>query len=222
MLALANGKVVLEATVVLPLRGRWTASLRLDAREVVEQGPVVLEAPGMTLRGVARPSRAVVVRDQVYLEAVGGTGGLGAEIAPRSYRHPRVRKILEDLSRDAGETLASSSTSSTLDRTLSGWVRARGTGGAALDELLEALADTPSWRLTDAGELWVGVETWPELVQTGQMVLEEPDTARGRMVLGMPDGALRPGVTFLGRRLTRVTHRLRAGAFRTEVEFHVG
>lgn len=207
-----NGDRVVRATVWLPVSGRWTLQAQLDAK-VFTATSLSLDAPGMKLTG-GTVRRSAIVLDSVHVLGVGGKAGLARELAPKAYRVTTVGLIVADILREAGETLATTAHTATLGRGLSSWMRHRGTAAVQLDTLLAHVG--AYWRLTDAGAVWVGVDTWPTV--TPNYVLTGPDRGSGRTVIAAETAELRPGTTFLGRKVLGVRHTFEASRFRTEVE----
>lgn len=212
-----NGAAVLRGDLLLPRVGQWSADLVLDA-EIAPSGSVVITSPaGLRLVGMAERSRAVDGRVEVRVR--GGAGGLRRELAPVAYRPVggvRVRTILEDWSRESGETLSAEIDPALLGWVLTAWTRERGSSERSIRALARALGC--SWRFDPDGGLLLVRETWPTVDPDGVTVLRE-DPINDAIELGVdvPLPAFVPGVTWQGRRVSSVeafivgngTHRVR-------------
>ena len=209
------GAPVLEARVRLPRAGAWVASVSVDTRDL-PSGRVELVVRDQTFAGTVR--RAGLWRGTASVQLVGGAGGLATPLPPKAYRSTPLRIPLGDVLTAAGETLASDADEELLGRTLTAWVRTAGPGSAALERLLAGAGPGYGWRVKAEGAVWVGAETWPELeLADAQLLVEEPH--EGRAVVWDETLALRPGVTFMGRRVSLVEHHLSPDRLRSTVTF---
>lgn len=198
-----NSLPVLVATITAPRVGVWVADLEV-ATETAPSGRVTL-APeaGAPWSGtvVAGGLHAGTWRGRV----VGGAGGLRGELGATSYRSGTLQDVLADAVREAGETLAEG-----VD--LSGWsfalyLRLGRTAARTVADVARA-AGVP-WRVTRAGAVWAGAETWPAATVADLSVVgEEP--REGRYELAGGSLALDPG--------TAVTLPLAAGPTAVQVD----
>lgn len=182
-----NTLPVLVATITAPRVGVWVADLEL-ATETAPAGRVTL-APetGAAWSGtvIAGGLHAGTWRGRI----VGGAGGLRAELPATSYRNATLQDVLADAVREAGEALAAG-----VD--LSAWavalyLRLGRNAGATVADVARA-AGVP-WRVTRAGAVWAGAETWPAVTVADLSVVgEEP--REGRYELAGGALALDPGV----------------------------
>jgi len=209
-LATVNQRRAMSLSVMMPLRGAWQAKASLDGTEPVTSATI--SAPGLSLTGTMRRTGPFLGR--TGLSATGGRGGLGVVREAKAYRGISVRLIVEDILRESGEILATDADSTILGLTFLHWTRQRDRAGHQLTRLVEAVGAT--WRLRDAGTVWIGVDTYPTI--TFDHVFLHEDPARSRLSIAPVDARLRPGVTFLNRRVVNVTHHF-TDKLRTEVEY---
>jgi len=204
-----SGAAVLRGVVSFPARGVWFAELVLDTA-AAPTGPVVIEASGMALTGVARGGSAY---GRTAVRVVGGHGGHRRTLSPKAFRGVPLRLPLADALGELGEAVAATSTPAVLTARLPVW----GRQATRLGEELDALADAASatWRVLDDGSTWVGVETWAESTLEHRVIDVAP--AEGRRVLAVDAYSLRPGVMLDGARVSRVTYRITPERVRVEV-----
>jgi hypothetical protein len=219
-LASANNLPVLAATLTMPRIGLWSADLVVDTEDPTKlAGAIDLELGDVHFKGTVY--RSAPFQGRTELRMVGGAGKLNTPLPARFYRETPVSVPLGDILAACGETLSTASEAATLTRGLDTWTRtgpgagSSGTGGNGIQQLATSLGF--AWRSLGDGTIWVGYETWPELKATGEALDEFP--AEGRAVYAMDLAILRPGVTFRGRRISGVVHRLTGSSFRTEVLF---
>lgn len=156
--------------------------------------------------------------DQSALRVIGGSAALGSTIVdPKFYKGASVRQILTDLLTAANQTLSPTVESALLDQILPTWARARGKVGDALAELLKVVAPDLASRVFDDGSLWFGRESWPEVEGDHVLIQETPDLLKAEIAPEEP--FLRPGTTFLDRRVSVVVHKLSSESLRTDVYF---
>jgi hypothetical protein len=210
------GASVLAASLVLPRRGAWHATLTLDT-DVPPSGAVTLA----TDEGAALYQGSVVRAREVYgrVEAlvVGGKGGLAKQLPPRRYLSVPARLVLVDLLTEAGEALSGASDASVLATQLGGWTRLAGTAGDALARLCEALG--ASWRVGLDGSVRLFAQSAPgEATTTKGLKLDDaPGEASALYALDRLD--LEPGQLLDGRRVNRLEHTISAGSIRSKVWF---
>lgn len=209
------------ALVTLPLTGAWTVDLALspvqDDVGAALTGRVRIDLNGLTLSGTVVRSEAI--DGIIAARVVGGAGKMGTELPEKFYRgSSTLAKIVGDMLREAGETLAGASSTTLLANALGTWQRARETVGAALSRVLRLFGG--SWRMTPAGEvLVVAAESWP-VVAPAHTLVAGSDPTLGTYRVAWPDTTpsdVLPGVTFRGARIRYVIHELTAGSLRTEV-----
>lgn len=215
----AGGLPVLELELVMPRRGLWTATVRCEgprgAQRPLEAGQAVTLACGaVTLSGTAYRAGSDVETTSAMV--VAGRGGWRQQVAPRYYRQVPLRVVLSDLASEVGEAVAASSSTAVLGQQLRAWVRPEGTAGDALRALEAELGF--AWRATDAGELWVGEETWPATSLGAGDVLASEGQADGVLEVLTERCALRPGTVLDGRRIGAVVQRIGSAELWTETE----
>lgn len=217
----ANSYAVIEATVTLPRSGAWHADLLVDVQNEAEvSGPISLTVGDLiSYEGTAvRPPS--VFADSVRVRMVGGLGMLGKSYAkPKSYRGVPLKLVLQDIVRDAGEALSPRCDAGLLAARLSAWTTIRQPAGEALALLLRA-ADGAVWRILPDGTVWAGYEVWPASDGTEYVVTDEDD-AQGVMKLASEAPAILPGLTVLGRKISRVTHHWRASEMTSTAHWEV-
>jgi hypothetical protein len=212
-----NGMPILSACVDMPLRGAWTADIVVDCDDrdrVLGRAPLDNAAGTWALSGTVRAGDVDSAGKSV-LRVVGGAGGLANRLAPRFFRNIEASIVLSDAIDEGGERLAVSSDSDLLKTTLTGWTRMRVTLADEIDALASAL--DASWRVLSDGTIWIGPETWPADSTAYDCIEDYPH--EGRIVIGPSVPSLAPGVTFLGRAVVHVTHKISPSALRTEVLF---
>lgn len=203
-----DGALLVGVRLRMPRIGAWTADVAVDSR-TAPTGAVTLALQGATLRGTVH--RSGLWKGGAYAQLVGGAGGLATQLSARAYRDVPLRLPVSDVLREAGETLAPSSTG--LDEQRPAWVRMAAQASTSLGLLLAPAG--LSWRTLVDGTVWVGQETWPESTLEHE-VLEE-DHAHGRAVLWSQAFGPLPGETWRGRRLLCVQHEVEASRSRTTV-----
>ncbi len=210
-LILPSGEAsIVAGSLHLPDRGIGVGVVEVHAEELPDVGvPAVLSFAKKsgardTFAGTVRKLALDPGRKRLSCTVVLGAGRLAAELGPRDHHAGTTELPAGLLARsivdDAGEQLADG-VEAALDKLLvPHWKRARGSGLAALDLLVEVLG--LGWRVLPNGRVWVGVETWPEVSsrEIGYM-LED-----GGVRLA-PDGAeILPGMTLGGRQLVSVDY----------------
>lgn len=208
-----NGSLLLSADVTEPRVGAWRVELEADATEAFS-GAVTLDLNGIEFKGTVLPGRSGEHGGSVRAAVVGGKGGLSKTIAAQNYANGviRVETIVKDILRAAGETLSASSDAAVLGRQLPKWHREEGVASHALVAVLDAAQ--ASFRVNRAGEVWVGVDTYP--VANPEHVLTDEDWSAGILALDCESPELEPGTTFREQKIEQCIHRLRPNSFTTE------
>lgn len=199
--ATLGGLPIVNARASFPRVGAWTAEVQV-ATEQVPTGQMLLTLGSGSFVGTV--VRGVVHRAACYARLVGGAGLMGTELEPKSYHSAPVQVPLQDIATDAGETLAATSEAAVLRVLLPHWVRMAGTAGAALAQLLEAVAGS-TWRFLPNGDLWVGTESWPKTA-ADQVELIDYEPLRDKVRFFSEQPGVQPGATFLGRKVSYVEH----------------
>jgi hypothetical protein len=207
-----NDAPVLTGELSMPRVGAWHAKIQSPGDEALS-GSVTIVSHGLTFSGTV--VRSGVDGGRVLTRVVGGTGKLPTELPAKNYANAvgvKVRQVVADLLREAGETLSADSEGAVLDRTLAKWERSKGTASDALRDILEPFG--AAWRVLRDGTVWVGAVAYPE--QEIAHVLLDEDWIGGSIEIAPEAPELRPAVTFLGQPISYVVHSLEPGALRTE------
>src|SRR5690606_20459620 len=212
-----NGMRVATCTLVLPRVGVWHADLTVDIDDDAEvpSGEVTLETEHRTWRATVR--RGSEDRGGAKLRVVGGKGGMGNIVPPKSYRAAIARLPIADALSAAGEALADSADRGTLHRMLPFWTSPSATAGEIVARVCADLG--VAWRMLDDGTVWVGPETWPawETPADAMVTARWPDD--GAVEVADETLSASPGMTFEGQRIGRVEHRISADGARTILFF---
>lgn len=196
-----NGAPVVSAVIEAHREGAWTADLVIDS-ETAPSGVVdVTDASGMVLlRGRVLRAEAPFGRAEVRL--VGGVGALATVLPPRYYRGATVRTILADLARETGSVVADD-LGPEASATLTAWVRVGGDDAVtAIRHLLRAALPAGwTWRARFDGSLWLGADSWPDVIAPEVEVVDRRP-ARGELVVRAATVAellaIEPGQVFEG------------------------
>lgn len=213
---------VLSGEIDLPMVGIGTLEVELGSGEnlpaagdAVRVEVLAADGPGVAYQGTVRTSGDHEDRGKLFI--VLGSGGLGRTIAAKPYANsPTAFRLLDDVVRDAGETLSSTVNEAALTaRSVNTWLRAEGTGAVALQRLAEHFSYT--WRVLSDGTVWMGAETWPAFTGTGLYELAQDRSASTATYADAETMA--PGVTWEGRKVYRVTHQITPKGTRARVTY---
>lgn len=208
----ANGMRLSRAIITMARLGNWSGELYVDS-DTKLTGSVSLDIDGQAFKCFADPVLSGVFAGTSQARVVGGNGGLGKELAPKSYANgPSLQQVLVDILRECGETLASDADPSVLAKRFGKWHRERGPALRAIEALTYVAG--VDWRVKADGTVWVGVDAYPEQKLVYQLVNE--DWAHGTITIDPAKPELRPGVTFSGLRVEEVRHYLSPGGLRSE------
>ena len=206
----AAGASILTATIHELTNGRWFADVEIDT-SVVPSGTITLDL-GAGGSFVGTVARADTHSGKARARVVAGQDGIGSLVKAKAYRQTTMGVILDDLARDTGEIILSSTELRASYTQL--WHRSRGSGANALRAAVAHLGAT--WRFQRDGQLWIGADAWEDLPVDGV----EIDSHEGEgWVLYAPHDAptLRPGYTVDGRRVDAVVTLLRGGSLSQRV-----
>lgn len=198
----------------MPVRGLWHAEIGVDTKVLVDDATMTFKGPALSLKGTTY--RGGLFAEKASVRMVAGAGGLSKALPATSYFRVTVRHCIEDILRESGEALSSTSDASLLNAFLERWTRPRGSAADALAVLLDTIPNA-TFRALDDGKLWFGFDTWPTTNLPYQVLSEDP--AAGRLILSSEEPTLRPGVTLDGRRITRVDYIFDDTSVRAEVEY---
>ena len=206
-----NGFGVIEATIVLPLRGNWRADVvaSTDGEDVTGSAEVTDEGlvyAGTVVRGGVEFTRWIG-------RIVGGAGKLDGPCLPRAYRETTAGLVLADLMTETGERLSTQSDPAVLAYALPQWFRF----GNVEDVIEELVVDKigANWRVEREGAIWVGFDTFPNVEP--DVVIEERDDQQKKWTLAAETTEFSPGVVFEGQQIVEVTHRITEAGLRTEL-----
>lgn len=192
-----NDVSVIGGSVSMPKVGVWTADLvidQIDGSGFGDGTQVTISADGgVSLSGVVAPARTGDFLDAVHVRVLGGAGGMAKPSTARSFVQPGafVRDILSSISSDSGETLDSTIDSKFTGSNLTAWATMSKSCSWNLRALLQFVAPTYSWRITSAGNLWMGVETWPAASGGFDIIGQNPSD--GTYTLGCDSPFFSPG-----------------------------
>jgi hypothetical protein len=220
MLNTLNELTILSATINEPRAGVWHADVEVDLNGGVIEGDAVLDVDGS--RFVGTVYRGGVEQGRWHGRLVGGAGRMGAGVPAKFFRSTTVLEMVEELlSADPArkEKLAASSATNLRDVQVAQWARAVGRAGEALWKIVDFLnaggAADYAWRVTRAGEVLVAADSFPAFEFSAEPTLIEESPREGAASLapaGSPE--LVPGVTYGGRRVSRVVTTLASGGLR--------
>lgn len=184
--------------------GNWTAHLELANLVTAPSGQVLVSWLGRELVGqVVRSGQTKAGRSFVLV--AGGSGHLGQANPPKltakGYQNCPLFQVLQELARDAGETLSVSIAPEILRRTVASWPRKQGLASACLDDL--ARSQGLLWRVLQDGTLWLGVPSFVEatLAQQLQLLDDQDPSQSTALYAAMAFGPL-PGDTYEGRKIS--------------------
>lgn len=208
-----NGAPVLECVVTLPRIGVWTADVEMPAAQALSGRATIALGSSLTLAGTFTRS-GLDGRGRTRARIVGGAGGLGKTLVPKSYVSVPLRIPVSDVLSDAGEQLSNTADAGVLSTQLPAWSRMSDVAGISLAALVDAAAAT--WRVLLDGTVWVGTETWPTSNMTALAISYEPERLL-RTVASLSPTVL-PGQLFGGQRIALVRHVLTSDAIRTVLQ----
>lgn len=209
MTATLAGLPILRVELVMPSSGIWTALVEASGTTALS-GRVVLDDDGIQFRGTVRTGG--VYSGRVQAAITGGAGALSTPVDAKPYRAATAKAVISDLLNGVGETLSLDSDPAVLATILPFWQRHQASAGVNLTRLADVLE--ANWRVKRDGTIWVGRDSYP--VQAVEHVRVETDEAAGLWVIGCARSELLPAVTFEGRQVRRVIHRI-GEAMRSEV-----
>jgi len=202
-----NDIACLSARISFPRIGRWTADLMVDTEEEITGAARIVSGDGaLDLTGTVQ--HGGVYAAYASVRVVGGAGGLDQEVTPVYYSSSPLRVPLTALLAATGERLSPRSDSAILSRFVPAWVRTRSLGGALLASLMDVAG--ADWRVLDDGTIWVGTDTYPDVVVDPVEVdtLHTNPSEDHTILTGTPIPPVRPGMTFEGHRVAYVEYHL--------------
>ena len=95
-----NDYPAISCDITMPLVGLWRVEADVDAPEAIE-GPVTIEAPGLTLSGTIVAADDYGGRVRLRIEA--GAGRMAEVIGARFFKSATYRQIVAETIREVGE-----------------------------------------------------------------------------------------------------------------------
>ena len=213
MPATLNGKSIISCELSEPLAGIWTAVVDVDSEEPIA-GAVTIVIDGVTWQGTV--SKGDYHGGRVHMQVVGGAGKLATVLETKHYRGGTLGSVVSDLMRETGEKLSPTTDPRVSSHAVSRWSRPRGKASVALKQVSDEMGLV--WRVLRDGTVWIGSDEWAE----AKAAHDEIDKAPGRdaLLIAPESPTIGPGVTFAGKRVSRVTTSTRnGGGLRQEVLF---
>lgn len=212
-----NGIDLISAKLTEPRTGAWTAEVEADTDKPIT-GLVTLDVEGERFVGTVYQGDVESSRWKGLI--IGGRGGTQKVVQGNFYERPTAGVVLQDLARESGEVLSPDIAPILLMRSLERWTRIEDFAHVQYRQLADELGC--DWRITRAGELWMGSETWPEVKAKCIEVDYAPE--RCMIEIAYEDGTkdrpvLRPGVTFEGDKIQRVLTRVDGDGLRQALFF---
>jgi hypothetical protein len=222
----ANGVNVLGGSIIMPLRGVWSADLIIDAPDgsgfEADTAVSVLAEDGIVLHGTVVPDRTGSFLEAVHVRLLGGAGGMGEMVTPKGFAQPGayVRDVLSNINDASGEELDTTVATSFLNSNLTAWNTVAVPAADALNALLDIVAPTYNWRVLDNGKLWIGEETWPDETDAFEVLSHNPTD--NTYDLGVSSPSITVGCTLDGiGKVSRVEHTIEPDRVRSRVWVHV-
>lgn len=189
MAYLVGGIDIQRATAVLPAAGIWSVRADLVGGQAPTTGArVTVEFGDLTLTGTVVLAEVFALRAEVLV--VGGAGRWGMRVQRRAYRADngvRLARVVGDLARDAGETMAPLGALAELIVGYA-WVRPEGPAVQSLNELgypwhmgLDGTTRLGAWPTVARSGLRLGVDYRPSLRRA---VITSPEDAFASLVPG--------------------------------------
>lgn len=218
-----NDAAVIEAKIVLPRSGIWTADLILSSGDADSfSGQVVLETASGALRlvGTALSGRTASYIDQVRTKVIGGAGGMSTVAAPKFYANSLpIRTIVADLLATAGETLSGTADATILGTLISAWTTIGQPTGTALSSLLSIVNSAAVWRIAPDGGVFIGADTFPEAPSVGSVAVSNRSPHEDMIELAVSEPSLLPGTSYEGRHVSLAEHTVTSEMIRTKALF---
>jgi hypothetical protein len=212
-----NGAPVLAGSISLPRVGVFTVDVELPApadHSTTLTGAAALQlGTALSLSGTFARS-GLDGRGRIRCRIVGGKGGLGKTLSPRSYLGVPMRIPLTDILNDAGEKLSSTADPTILAFQMPAWSRMSAIAGVSLAALVAAAG--ANWRVLTDGTLWVGTESWPPSTMQAVAVSYEPEAKRRTFASISP--TVLPGQTYGGEHVVFVQHLITSRTLRTVLQ----
>jgi hypothetical protein len=181
-------------------QGVWAVDLRLDQSGAALSGRVTVKIGGRTLSGTVDPLHEGSFADARELRVLGGAGGWGKELPPRSWHNDagvKVSDVLQAAAAEAGETLVIGA--GVEARLGADFVRERGPASASF----AAAAPAALWWVDTAGVTQVATSRpTAELARGADVEVLDVDLVKVSAELAGDPGAVPLGVILRDQRLT--------------------
>ncbi len=193
-----NGVNVLAGSIVMPLRGVWTADLVIDQPDGTgfDAGTSVsiVSEGGLTFTGTVAVDRSGDFLDAVHVRVLGGAGGMAKELSPRGYVQPGafVRDVLNGIAGDTGEVLSADISPALLGTNLSAWNTFQQPASEGVNVLISIVQSDAVWRITADGKLLVVTDSWPSKSFDFEIINHDP--AERTYHLGVDGFEIAPGM----------------------------
>ena len=208
-----EGVAVIQAGILLPLTGPWTAEIRAASQELLT-GKVQLQL-GPTHILVGTIMSASVVEGQLRVRLAAGGRSLTKPSSPSTTPPPRWGWCSRIWPRTWARPISARAIRPMLAHQLEHWTTGRMPAGQAVRCLLAKPAEV-SWRHLPDGTLWAGRESWPATpVRDAVEVRHFPEDRASELAL--EDLALMPGTTWQGRRVDYIDMRVTGSGTRATV-----
>jgi hypothetical protein len=210
MSATVNGYNALSVRVRKPRISAAHIDVEIDS-EVTLINPVTVLVDGHALVCSVVTQHTFCGRTTAFL--VGGKGGLSKVVTAQHFNDSSPKTIITEILREAGETVDASSYFPGTQ--FGNWQRRQGKASHAL----QAVADKCGlvWRSTDAGNIWIGIDSYAP-VTTDVVVIDE-DWDTGTLTIAADSfselAKIVPGCAFEGHKIEQVTHIVTPGSIRT-------
>lgn len=205
---LFNGAPVVRATISMPRQGSWIAQVEVASATAIT-GRCVIDVGGTLFNGSIR--RGGAWQGTCRYSVAGGANAMQNVLPSRFYSNVPASIPVRDILTEISQPI--SSTADNLTMFLPRWLRMEDRAVTQLQMLLDQAGAT--WRILGDGSLWYGIDAWPELSAAATVLDEDPTT--GVMDVATDTPIMRPGVTWQGRRVSYVVHRLAPSSARTEL-----
>lgn len=212
-----NGRDVLALDLLLPSVGAWVASGEVEGDQPLT-GPASFEDGGAAVfAGTVRESTSY--RSRTGFLVVGGADGLRTLVRPQSYRSATLALPVDDILRQAGETLGEALSSDLASYVLASWSVGEWTAGRAISDLAELVG--ASWWVDPDGGVRLAVRGQP-IASTALVDLVEHDLAGRTITLAPAPGsewALRPNTVVHGKTIRTARFLLSGSSLRVRCEY---
>ncbi len=216
-----NGVPCVRGRLILPLRGVWVADV--VAEDESSQGKFPLPGSSVSVTFGTQSFSGTVRRSSspfgtIFARLVGGSGGLPKRLEGKSYQSTTARNVINDLLSDCGEQLAPNSDRTILGQALPAWVRIAAPAWQALAVMMRWLNPTGTWRILPNGQVWVGIDTYPQTtMQSAELLGYSPQNLEAEIFSDTP--SILPGQSYLGGEVSKVTHWAEPGSVKSTLLF---